>query len=410
MADLKSIKAYQWISSLYFFQSMPFVVVSLIATIFYQQQGLDNTQSALITSCLVLPWAIKPVFAPYLEKISTKKRLTIFTQGLISCLFLLLALGIDRQYTFRLSILAFSLLAFTSSLHDIVSDGVYLINLDGPSQKRYIALRSLFYQMGRLVIKGGLLTFVAQIANYFLFNTWQVFFYCLFIMAFVLTICHVIKIPEIEAISTQVKKNPLSIYKSLMASKQFSAALIFIFLYNCSDAQMQKIVPLFLLDKMGLNLGLFQFGQIYGVYGSIALIIGIFFSGFLLSRFPLQICLKRITILLLLGHFCFLFLTLNSPSMYAIYLTMIFSQFAFGLANGAYMGYLLLIANQSKYPMSMYTVCTATMALSYVIFGSFSGWLEQQLGYQAFFFAILFVNLLLVLLTFKRMDNHDRLA
>ncbi len=191
-----------------------------------------------------------------------------------------------------------------------------------------------------------------------------------------------------------------------MTSKQFYPALLFIFLYNFSDAQMQKIIPLFLLDKRSLDLGLFRVSEIYGICGSIALMIGIFTSGLLLSRYSLAWCMKRLTILLLIGHFFFLLLTYTQPSLYVIYITIMFSQFAFGLANGAYMGYLLTLANQSTYPMSMYTVCTATMALSYVCFGAFSGWLEQQLGYCNFFLSILIANCLLVILTYRRMNRH----
>ncbi|WP_019233893.1 hypothetical protein [Legionella anisa] len=73
MFSLTSPKNHQWIASLYFFQSMPYVVVTLIATIMYQQHGMTNTQTALLTSLFMLPWTIKPLFAPFLENLATKK-------------------------------------------------------------------------------------------------------------------------------------------------------------------------------------------------------------------------------------------------------------------------------------------------------------------------------------------------
>ncbi|CDZ76550.1 muropeptide transporter [Legionella massiliensis] len=401
-----SQKAYQWIASLYFFQSIPFVVVSLIATMMYQQQGMDNSQSALLTSLLVIPWAIKPLFAPSLEKFSTKKRLTVLTEGLIAALFLLLALSADNSYFISISTCGFLCLALSSSIHDIVSDGVYLLNLDEENQKRYVALRSFFYQLGRLVIKGGLLAVVGQLAIHYKVNAWQVFFAVVFAITFLLMLYHSLKIPEVETRSTRFNREYFSIFKTLMTSRQVYLPLIFIFLYNFTDAQMQKVVPLFLLDKLGLDLSLARVGEIYGISGSLALMLGIFISGFLLSRFSLAACLKRFTILLLSGHFFFFLLALHRPSLYAIYVTILFSQFAFGLANGAYMGYLLSVANKSAYPMSMYTVCTATMALSYVFFGAFSGWIEQVLGYSYFFFYIFLANSMLVLLTYWMMHRH----
>ena len=60
---LSSVKPYQWLPSLYFFQSMPFVVVILLATIMYQQNGMDNASAAFFTSLITLPWVIKPLLA-----------------------------------------------------------------------------------------------------------------------------------------------------------------------------------------------------------------------------------------------------------------------------------------------------------------------------------------------------------
>lgn len=52
-----------------FFQSIPYVVITLIATIMYQQYGMTNTQAAFLTSLFMLPWTIKPLFAPFLENL-----------------------------------------------------------------------------------------------------------------------------------------------------------------------------------------------------------------------------------------------------------------------------------------------------------------------------------------------------
>ena len=169
-------KAGQWVASLYFFQSIPFVVVTMIGTLMYQQHGLNNPQAILLTSILMLPWAIKPLIAPFLENRLTKKKLTVFAQFLVAVLFLMLALSVNHHYMLLVSILGFSGLALVSSVHDIVSDGVYLINLDEQNQKRYVGLRTVFFQLGRLGIKGGLLVLIAKLALYYEVNVWRLFF------------------------------------------------------------------------------------------------------------------------------------------------------------------------------------------------------------------------------------------
>lgn len=403
---MQSQKAYQWVASLYFFQSMPFVVVSLIGTLMYQQYGLENAQSIFITSLLMLPWVIKPLFAPILEKLSTKKRLTVLAQLIVSIIFLILSLTVNHHYFLIISIVGFACLALISSFHDIVSDGIYLLNLDSQSQKRCVGLRTIFFQMGRLIIKGGLLAIIAKLALFYDLNIWSAFFSSLFIMGILLTIYHLFKLPEIETINEKTKDDYFLIFKRLLCNRTVYPALLFIFLYNISEAQMQKVIPLFLLDKVGLDLGLSTVGSLYGIVGGLSMMLGVFVSAYLLTRFSIELYIKKITLLLCLGHLFYLGLIAHENNLYLIYSAIVLNQLIVGMVNGAYMGYLLHVANKSDYPMSMYTVCTAIMALSYVFFGAISGVMEQYIGYSNFFMYIFIANILLIILTYRIMGKH----
>lgn len=407
MSAVQSQKAYQWVASLYFFQSMPFVVVTLIGTLMYQQYGLKNAQSIFLTSLLMLPWAIKPVFAPLLEHWSTKKKLTVWAQLFVSILFLLLAISVNQQYFLNISIMGFAGLALISSLHDIVSDGIYLLNLDSEGQKRYVGVRTVFYQLGRLVIKGGMLALMAQLAVYYKINVWRAFFLSLFMIGFLLTLYHLIKLPEIETKTGCIKENYFLIFKRLLGNYSVYPVLIFIFLYNFSEAQMQKIIPVFLLDETGVGLALSKVGELYGVVGSLSMMFGVFVSTYMLTHFSIEDCIKKLTLLGCLGHLFYLVLVVYGDNAYLLYATIILSQFVVGMVNGAYMSYLLSTANKSDYPMSMYTICTAIMALSYVFFGALSGWVEQYIGYFGFFVYIFFANMMLIILTYRMVGRHD---
>ncbi|HHF7345611.1 TPA: MFS transporter [Legionella feeleii] len=399
-------KAYQWIASLYFLQSIPYFVVTVIAILVYQQQGMDNCHAALISSLLILPWAIKPVLAPFLEQKASKKKLTIFNQLLMAFVFLLLAISNETHFIV-ISTLLFIGLAFFAALHDVVSDGLYLLNLDGHRQKKYVPLRTVFYQFGRLFVKGGLLVLAGRLAIEYKVNVWSLFFSSLCLIVLLFALYHWVKIPEKTDHTHQASPSSyLTICKSLLCKRELYPALWFLFLYNFSDAQMQKIIPLFLLDKLGMALSLSQFATIYGIGGSLALMSGVFISGLLISRYTLADCLKNTTILLLMGHLLFFFLSFDEHNIYFIYAAILVNQLVFGLVNGCYMGYLLATANKGVYPMSMYSICTAVMASSYAFFGALSGLLEQALGYSWFFFYIFLANILLVVMTCWRMNQH----
>ncbi|STY29888.1 beta lactamase induction signal transducer AmpG [Legionella wadsworthii] len=406
MFNLVPTKNTQWIASLYFFQSLPYVVVTLIATLMYQQYGMSNTATALLTSLFMIPWTIKPIFAPFLEHLATKRKLTLCSQGALTVLFFFLAFCAD-PFSLFFSSLIFAVLALISSLHDIVSDGIYLLHLNNEEQKRYVALRSFFYQMGRLIIKGGLLAFISSLAVHYHINVWRFFFLSLFILGLGLTLFHQSRLPEKKIQIESSKLNYAHVFKTIVLNTKTYPILFFIFLYNISEAQMQKVVPLFLLDKEGLGLNLTQVGQLYGVLGGMFLMLGIFISGWLITRYALEKCLKIITILLLLGHLLYLLFPYAPASSALLYFVVLSNQFTVGLANGSYMGYLLKIANKSEYPMSMYTICTSAMALSYVIFGALSGWIEQKFGYSNYFLFIFILNTPLVLMTCKMMNSYD---
>ncbi|WP_232001721.1 MFS transporter [Legionella spiritensis] len=407
MLDLSPKKPHRWITSLYFFQSVPYVVVSLIATLMYQQYGISNRYGVFLSSIMILPWAFKPVIAPLLESISTKKRLTVAAQIVSSLLFLTLAISINAPDFILISSIVLALIATTSSIHDIVSDGIYLLLLDEREQKRYVALRTLFYQSGQLFIKGVLLVLTAKFASSLGLNSWQLFYFSLFIISGLLVSYHCIKIPEIEHQSIRSKPGFSEIIRRIANTPKVFLPLLFIFLYNFSEAQMQKIIPLYLMDKNGPALNLAQTGVLYGVAGGLFMILGIHLSGLLLKRYTVRRCMMFFTSGLLAGHGLFLYDALAQTHYVFICLTITLNQFLVGMVNGGYMSYLLNTSNKCEYPMSLYSVCTSIMALSYVLFGSISGVIEQQLTYSGFFIYILIANGFTVVMTYWVMKHYE---
>ena len=59
--------AWSWIPTLYFAQGLPYVVVMTLAVIMFKRLGINNTDIALYTSWLYLPWVIKPLWSPLVD-------------------------------------------------------------------------------------------------------------------------------------------------------------------------------------------------------------------------------------------------------------------------------------------------------------------------------------------------------
>ena len=64
---------WSWIPTLYFAQGLPYVVVMTLAVIMFKRLGINNTDIALYTSWLYLPWVIKPLWSPLVDIVKTKR-------------------------------------------------------------------------------------------------------------------------------------------------------------------------------------------------------------------------------------------------------------------------------------------------------------------------------------------------
>lgn len=152
---LKSIWA--WIPSLYFAQGLPYVAVMTISVIMYKRMGISNTDIALYTSWLYLPWVIKPLWSPFVDLLKTKRWWILTMQILVGAGFAGIAFTIPLPFFFQATLAFFWLLAFSSATHDIAADGFYMLALDTNTQAKYVGIRSTFYRIATIMGQGILI-------------------------------------------------------------------------------------------------------------------------------------------------------------------------------------------------------------------------------------------------------------
>ena len=152
-----------WIPSLYFAQGIPYVVVMTMAVILYKRLGISNTDIALYTSWLYLPWVIKPLWSPVVELFGTKRGWVLAMQLLIGAGLGCVALSLPGPAFFRISLGFFWLMAFSSATHDIAADGFYMLALDKHQQAWCVGVRSTFYRLAMIVGQGVLIMLAGTI-------------------------------------------------------------------------------------------------------------------------------------------------------------------------------------------------------------------------------------------------------
>ena len=165
MADNKSKKGFRWVPSLYFAEGLPYIIVTVVSVIMYKRLGISNTDIALYTSWLYLPYVIKPFWSPIVDIFRTKRFWIIAAQFVIGVSLGSLALTIPMDNYFKYSLMFFWLISFTSATHDIAADGFYMLSLSHHDQAFFVGIRSTFYRFAMITGQGLLIILAGNIES-----------------------------------------------------------------------------------------------------------------------------------------------------------------------------------------------------------------------------------------------------
>ncbi|RIH64925.1 MFS transporter [Mariniphaga sediminis] len=143
-----------WVPTLYFAEGIPYIIVMTLSVIMYKRLGISNTDIALYTSWLYLPWVIKPLWSPLVDIFKTKRFWIVIMQLVIGAGLAGVAFTIPVHNFFQYTLAFFWLLAFSSATHDIAADGFYMLGLSQGDQAFFVGIRSTFYRVAMLTGQG----------------------------------------------------------------------------------------------------------------------------------------------------------------------------------------------------------------------------------------------------------------
>src|SRR5512136_1156563 len=147
---------WSWVPSLYVAEGIPYTMAMTVSVVLYKRLGISNTDIALYTSWLYLPWVIKPLWSPFVDFFGTKRYWILLMElligGSLSCIAFTVPAGRFFQYTLAF----FWLMAFSSATHDIAADGFYMLGLSEEHQAAFVGVRTTFYRIATIATKGGL--------------------------------------------------------------------------------------------------------------------------------------------------------------------------------------------------------------------------------------------------------------
>ena len=424
----RQITPWAWIPTLYMAEGAPYFAVNTLAMLFLSEMGLSNTDVALYTSWMYLPWVIKPFWSPILDLFGSKKMWVVVMQFIVAIALGGVAFSAPFDFWLNASLAFFWLCAFASATHDIAADGLYILALDTNQQSFFVGIRNTFYRISTVLCQWGCLVLAGQL---FEKNTvdgmemipahasaWSTVFYIMAIAFLVLSVYHFAFLPNdrkrpesISAVETYGRaseengcssengclsqegivaslKNNFKSFFAKFTGRELILALLFIFTYRLGEAQLGKIAQLFLKDTYengGLGLTLTDVGNIYGLVGVIALMVGGVLGGIAVSKYGLKRMMFPMLLFMNIPNVVYIFLSSTQTTFLpTIYAMVAIEQFGYGFGFTAFTLYLVYIS-QGKYSTTHYAICTGLMALGMMIPGMIAGYMQETLGYTNFF-------------------------
>ncbi|WP_405381699.1 MFS transporter [Maribacter sp. LLG6340-A2] len=385
--------AWAWVPVLYFTQGLPYVLVVTVSVIMYKKLGVSNEDIGLYTSLLYLPWVLKPLWSPFVDLKSTKRKWFLSMQLLIAIALLGVGLTLPTNMFFITSLACFWMAAFASATNDIASDGYYMLGLTEKKQSFFVGMRSTFYRLAMVTGEGLIVVLAGYLENTYGDNTkaWSITMSAAAFLMLIMTVTNFFVSPKYEAENGLIKEKAtgfLEVFSSFFKKPGIGVALAFILTYRLGESQLVKMASPFLLDtpdKGGLGYSTEQLGTIFGTAGVIFLSIGGILGGILISRDGLKKWMLPMVLSLNLPNILYAVLAItDTTNIVAVTATVIFEKFGYGFGFAAFLMYLIYIAD-GKSKTSHYAIATGFMALGMMLPGMISGYMQQWLGYDGFF-------------------------
>ncbi|MGB3143202.1 MAG: MFS transporter [Maribacter sp.] len=385
--------AWAWVPILYFTQGLPYVLVVTVSVIMYKKLGVSNEDIGLYTSLLYLPWVLKPLWSPFVDLKSTKRKWFLAMQLLIAIALFGVGLTLPTNMFFVSSLACFWMAAFASATNDIASDGYYMLGLSEKKQSFFVGMRSTFYRLAMVTGEGLIVVLAGFLENKYGDNSkaWSVTMTAASFLMLLLTISNFFAAPKYETSEDFIQEKPkgfLEVFASFFKKPGIGIALAFILTYRLGESQLVKMTSPFLLDspdKGGLGYSTEQLGTIFGTAGVIFLSIGGILGGILISRDGLKKWMLPMVLSLNVPNILYAILAMtHTTNIYTVTTTVIFEKFGYGFGFAAFLMYLIYIA-EGKSKTSHYAIATGFMALGMMLPGMISGYMQQWLGYGGFF-------------------------
>jgi MFS family permease len=394
---------------LYFAQGLPSGLIAKALPALLRDQGVSLSLIGF-TSALALPWALKFLWAPVIDRFGTRKQWLLALNGLSMALMLIVASRDFDAWVDRLPWLLAVLFCANviSATQDIATDGYAITQLRPEWRGLGNSIQVVGYKLGMVMGSGGLLWLVSR-------HGWQASYgslACLMLLVIVPVLFMDDSRTPIQQSETHVEWQGLRGYAGLfsgfVARPGLGWWLATIALYKFGDSLASRMTGPLLTDS-GLSLA--QIGVITGVAGATAGVIGAFVGGATLLRIGHREALLASGALQALGLASYLLVVGGVRDLHAIGAIVYFEQFADGLSTVALFT-LMMDRCRAHSPGTDYSLQASLMVMVTGVAATTGGLFTDRFGYGAVFATAALLTLLALVpaILFFRNSGYRRKA
>lgn len=399
-----------WLPSLYFAKGLPYVIIMVTALLFYKQMGLSNAQITFYTSWLYLPWVMKPLWAPFVDRAGSKRWWMLATELLIGAALGGIAFTIPTTFKMQGSLCLFFLIALACASHNVATDKYYNMAVRKDMRLTYRSVRELSYRIAMIVGQGVLVMLAGNVQVLYrnsISYSWCLLFYFAAGIMLLLWLWHTQTLPHLRLDRWQyidirdTWSEITQTTKTFLRKPKLWFILLFIMLFRLPEALINKVSVLFLIDystKGGLGLAPQEYAFTQGTLGIVGITLGAFLGYKAISSRGFKRCLWPMALSLLISPVIYLVLSLlKTQDITHIALCMLIDQTAYSFGTTAYLAFIVQ-ACKNDFTLHHRTMCKAFVALSMMLPAMISGLLQETMGYQLFFLVTLLFGLCTLLM------------
>ena len=376
------MRLFALLALLYFAQGLPSGLIAKALPALLRDRGVSLSLIGF-TSALALPWALKFLWAPLIDRYGTRKQWLLGLNGLSMILMLVVA---SRDFAAWIAVLPWLLATLfcanvVSATQDIATDGYAVTRLKPEWRGLGNSIQVVGYKIGMVAGSGGLLWLVAHYG-------WQLSYgglACLMLLVIVPVLFMQDERTPVQQAATHTHWHGLrgytKLFRDFVAQPGMHWWFATIALYKFGDSLASRMTGPLLTDS-GFTLE--QIGVMTGVAGATAGVLGAFVGGATLLRIGHREALLGAGAMQALGLAGYLLVVAGLHNVYAIGAVVYFEQFADGLSTVALFT-LMMDRCRPHSPGTDYSLQASLMVMVTGIAATTGGVFTETFGYSTVF-------------------------